>query len=105
MRAGRDGDARRGTPGRWRLIVQHQSGSLEAAVGTIRRRNLAISSGILLLLTFAVVMLTATSRRAERLAQQQMEFVAGVSHELRTPVAVVAPPRRTSPPASSAAIA
>jgi len=33
--------------------------------------------------------LTATSRRAERLAQQQMEFVAGVSHELRTPVAVV----------------
>ena len=34
-------------------------------------------------------MLTATTRRAERLAQQQMEFVAGVSHELRTPVAVV----------------
>ena len=76
-------------PPRWRLYVQHQAGSLEAAVGTIRRRNLAISSGILLLLTFAVVMLTATSRRAEKLAQQQMEFVAGVSHELRTPVAVV----------------
>jgi signal transduction histidine kinase len=76
-------------PGRWHLVVQHQSGSLDAAVGTIRRRNLAISSGILLLLTFAVVMLTATSRRAEKLAQQQMEFVAGVSHELRTPVAVV----------------
>jgi signal transduction histidine kinase len=34
-------------------------------------------------------MLTATSRRAEKLAQQQMEFVAGVSHELRTPVAVI----------------
>jgi signal transduction histidine kinase len=75
--------------GRWRLVVQHESGSLDAAVGSIRHRNLAISSGILLLLTFAVVMLTATSRRAERLAQQQMEFVAGVSHELRTPVAVV----------------
>ena len=82
----REGDEVRG---RWRLLVQHQAGSLEAAVDTIRRRNLAISSGILLLLTFAVVMLTATSRRAERLAQQQMEFVAGVSHELRTPVAVV----------------
>jgi signal transduction histidine kinase len=77
------------TPARWRVYVQHQAGSLDAAVGTIRRRNLAISSGVLLLLTFAVVMLTATSRRAERLAQQQMEFVAGVSHELRTPVAVV----------------
>ena len=76
-------------PARWRLYVQHHAGSLEAAVGTIRRRNLAISSGILLLLTFAVVMLAATSRRAEKLAQQQMEFVAGVSHELRTPVAVV----------------
>jgi signal transduction histidine kinase len=76
-------------PARWRLLVQHQSGSLETAVATIRHRNLAISSGILLLLTFAVVMLTATSRRAEKLAQQQMEFVAGVSHELRTPVAVV----------------
>ena len=74
---------------RWRLYVQHQAGSLEAAVGMIRRRNLAISSGVLLLLTFAVVMLAATSRRAERLAQQQLEFVAGVSHELRTPVAVV----------------
>jgi signal transduction histidine kinase len=81
----RDEDLR----GRWRLVVQHQAGSLDAAVATIRRRNLAISSGILLLLTFAVVMLTATTRRAERLAQQQMEFVAGVSHELRTPVAVV----------------
>jgi signal transduction histidine kinase len=86
---GQDGARAEDVPGRWRLVVQHQSGSLDAAVGTIRRRNLAISSGILLLLTFAVVMLTATSRRAEKLAQQQMEFVAGVSHELRTPVAVV----------------
>ena len=89
QRTGVEGQRADEPPPRWRLVVQHQSGSLEAAVGTIRRRNLAISSGILLLLTFAVVMLTATSRRAEKLAQQQMEFVAGVSHELRTPVAVV----------------
>jgi signal transduction histidine kinase len=75
--------------GRWRLLVQHQSGSLEAAVGQVRRRNLAISFGVLLLLTFSVGMLTVSSRRAERLARQQMEFVAGVSHELRTPVAVI----------------
>ena len=93
-RAGRGRTANGGpsnadVPARWRLYVQHQAGSLEAAVGMIRRRNLAISSGVLLLLTFAVVMLTATTRRSERLAQQQMEFVAGVSHELRTPVAVV----------------
>jgi signal transduction histidine kinase len=30
-----------------------------------------------------------SSARAERLAAQQMEFVAGVSHELRTPLAVI----------------
>ena len=76
-------------PGRWRLLVQHESGSLEAAVGLVRRRNLAISFGVLLMLAVSVAMLTTTSRKAERLAQQQMEFVAGVSHELRTPVAVI----------------
>jgi signal transduction histidine kinase len=75
--------------GRWRLIVQHQSGSLEAAVGAVRRRNLAISFGVLLMLSVSIALLMATSRKAERLAQQQMEFVAGVSHELRTPVAVI----------------
>ena len=40
--------------GRWRLLVQHQSGSLEAAVGQVRRRNLAISFGVLLLLSVSV---------------------------------------------------
>jgi signal transduction histidine kinase len=89
----RDGDGRaRGTDdggGRWRLLAQHQSGSLEAAVGAVRRRNLGISFGVLLLLSVSIALLTATSRRSHRLAQQQMEFVAGVSHELRTPVAVI----------------
>lgn len=90
LRDGREGGARAAQPtSRWRLIVQHQAGSLEAAVGQVRTRNLAISFGVLLMLSVAVAMLTATSRKAERLAQQQMEFVAGVSHELRTPVAVI----------------
>jgi signal transduction histidine kinase len=70
-------------------LVQHQSGSLEAAVTGARRRNLAISFGVLLLLTVSIALLLDTSRRAQRLARQQMEFVAGVSHELRTPVAVI----------------
>jgi signal transduction histidine kinase len=95
---GRGGDNRqafvniirgRGDPGRWTLLAQHQSGSLEAAVAATRRRNLGISSGILILLSVTVLMLTTSSRRAERLARQQMEFVAGVSHELRTPIAVI----------------
>ncbi len=74
---------------RWRVLVQHESGSLETAVAMVRRRNLGISFGVLLLLSVSVALLTVTSRRAHRLAQQQMEFVAGVSHELRTPVAVI----------------
>ncbi len=73
----------------WRLLVKHRSGSLEAAVGNVRRRNLAISFGILLLLGVSVGFIVLSSRRAERLAAQQMEFVAGVSHELRTPLAVI----------------
>ena len=32
---------------RWRLLVKHPAGSLEAAVGSARRRNVLVSSGIL----------------------------------------------------------
>jgi signal transduction histidine kinase len=85
----RDGAAPLREFGRWQLLVQHQSGSLEAAVARARRQNLALSFGVLLLLTLSIGLLAATSRRAHRLARQQMEFVAGVSHELRTPVAVI----------------
>jgi len=76
------------SPG-WRLIVKHPSGSLEAAVGDVRRRNLLISSGILAVLGASIGFLVVSTRRAEDLARQQMEFVAAVSHELRTPLAVI----------------
>src|SRR2546423_863460 len=75
--------------GRWLLVLQHRAGSLDAAVGAARRRNLAISFGILLLLSVSIAMILVSTRRAERLARQQMEFVAGVSHEMRTPLAVI----------------
>ena len=71
------------------MVVKHRAGSLEAAVAATRRRNLAISFGILLLLGASVGFIVLSSRRAQRLATQQMEFVAGVSHELRTPLAVI----------------
>jgi signal transduction histidine kinase len=48
-----------------------------------------LSSGILVLLTLAVGFIVISSRRAQHLARQQMEFVAAVSHELRTPVSVI----------------
>jgi signal transduction histidine kinase len=79
----------RNNEGAWRLVIKHRAGSLEAAVAATRRRNLAISFGILLLLGASVGFIVLSSRRAQRLATQQMEFVAGVSHELRTPLAVI----------------
>ena len=78
-----------GLEGRWLLLAQHRTGSLEAAVAAVRLRNLVISSGVLMLLTLAVGLIVMSTRRAQSLARQQMEFVAAVSHELRTPVSVI----------------
>jgi signal transduction histidine kinase len=77
------------TPPSWQLLLVHQSGSLEAAVAVARRRNLLISSSILGVLGASMGLLLLATRRAQRLAQQQLEFVATVSHELRTPLAVI----------------
>ena len=74
---------------KWRLIVKHPSGSLEAAVASARWRNLLVSSGILGVLGVSIGFLVLSTRRAQDLARQQMEFVAAVSHELRTPLAVI----------------
>jgi signal transduction histidine kinase len=73
----------------WRLLVKHPSGSLEQAVGSARRRNLLVSTGILGVLAISVGFLVVSTRRAHDLARRQLEFVATVSHELRTPLAVI----------------
>ncbi len=75
--------------GQWQLLLAHRAGSLEAAIGRSRHRNLAISFGILALLGVSVGLMVLSTRRAARLARQQVEFVAGVSHELRTPLSVI----------------
>jgi signal transduction histidine kinase len=75
--------------GHWRLLLKHRAGSLEAAVAAARTRNFALSSGILALLGAAIALIIVSARRADRLARQQLEFVATVSHELRTPVSVI----------------
>ena len=73
----------------WQLVVQDPAGSVDVGVAQWRRRNLAISFGLLAVLAGAMVLLFSVARRAERLANLQMEFVAGVSHELCTPLAVI----------------
>ena len=75
--------------GRWLLSVWLRNGSLETVVESARRRNMAISAAILLLLLATGAALAEFSQRAQRLAKVEMEFVAGVSHELRTPLTVI----------------
>ena len=83
------GGGQRGGPGRWQMFVRHRSGSLEAVVAQARWRNLAVTAGVLLLMVASVAALVRFTRRAQKLAELQMDFVAGVSHELRTPLAVI----------------
>ena len=71
--------------GHWQLLINHRA----AAVNGVRQRNLTISFGILLLLGTGILMTAISTRRAEHLARQQINFVAGVTHELRTPLAVI----------------
>jgi signal transduction histidine kinase len=75
--------------GRWELAVRHRMGSLDAVVQRARIANLAISAGILVLILTTIGVMLRVSQRAQRLAELQMEFVAGVSHELRTPLTVI----------------
>ena len=51
----------------WTLVLQHASGSLEAAVDEARRRNLALSFGILAVLAVGTGLVAINAQRAERL--------------------------------------
>lgn len=73
----------------WQLVLQHSAGSLDTAVNRARQRNLWLSFGLLAVLAAGVVLIVTNAQRSERLARQQMDFVATVSHELRTPLAVI----------------
>src|SRR5262249_22729742 len=73
----------------WILVLQHTAGSLDAAVSNARRRNLWISFGILTVLIAGLGIVVVNAQRSQRLAAQQMDFVATVTHELRTPLAVI----------------
>ena len=74
---------------RWQLALKHKSGSLEAAVSRVRRRNLMISSSVLLLLGASVghdYRLNAAGAAAGAPADGVRRRCR---HELRTPLAVI----------------
>jgi signal transduction histidine kinase len=75
--------------GAWELRLYHAGAPLETLVARARARNLAISFGALLVIAGSMILMALAARRAERLARQQVEFVAGVTHELNTPIAAL----------------
>lgn len=75
--------------GIWTLNVQNTEGSLEHFITKTRRKNLAISFGILSLLAVSIILIFISSQRAKLFAQRQVDFVSSVSHEFRTPLAVI----------------
>jgi signal transduction histidine kinase len=75
--------------GSWHLVIDHRRGSLETAVALARWHNLAMSLGILVLMAVTSGLMVMATQRAQRLARQQMEFVAGVTHELNTPLTAI----------------
>ena len=83
------GDRRGADDRAWLLVVKSQAGSFEALVEYSRQHTVGLGFWMLVLLALTSVMLMLASLRARRLAQQQIEFVAGVSHELRTPLTVI----------------
>jgi signal transduction histidine kinase len=74
---------------RWQMYVRHRAGSLEAVVDRARWLNTLVTFGVLLLMLATVAALIRFTRRAQKLAELQLEFVANVSHELRTPLTVI----------------
>ena len=75
--------------GIWELQVAHKDMPMEKAFERVRWRNLLLSVAVEALLIAAIVFLTISVRRMQRLAEQKMQFVAAVSHELRTPVSSI----------------
>jgi signal transduction histidine kinase len=73
----------------WMLLLEHRTGPLQAIAASIWRRDLMTGGVVLLLLTIGMTLILFTSRRAQRLAQLQLDFVASVSHELLTPLAAI----------------
>ena len=63
----------------WEIVAKHRSGSLQVVIDEYRTRNLSMSVGVVIVLGVSFGFLLVATRRAQWLAERQMEFVAGVS--------------------------
>ncbi len=72
---------------RLELASHRLSGAVDDALAQQYWWNAFTSLGVLALLGIAIALVATGARRASRLAEMRMAFVANVSHELRTPVA------------------
>ncbi|MCP4895614.1 MAG: HAMP domain-containing histidine kinase [bacterium] len=75
--------------GHWVLTIHHPAGSLERVIQKTRRRNMAVSLATMAMLGVTTLLILVSTRRAQQLARQQMDFVAIISHELRTPLTAI----------------
>ncbi len=80
---------RRTEKGGWLLLVRHRDGSLEEVVARARMRNMAISFGILLILSLSLLQMARSTSRERDLARRQVQVIAGISHEICTPLAAI----------------
>lgn len=75
--------------GHWQVLVRRGEIPIPEEVAAMRRRKMTAAFGLLALLSTSIALLTASARRTQRAAREQMERLARVSHELRTPLSVL----------------
>jgi len=73
----------------WVLVLQHRTQPVSGIAETLWRRNLLTGGLALVLLGTNIAVILLATRRAQKLATAQAEFVASTSHELLTPLAAI----------------
>jgi signal transduction histidine kinase len=73
----------------WRVAVRNHYGAVADLVEHVRHRNILSLGHVMGILVLSLLLIAIIARRAERLREQQLEFVAGMTHELNTPLAAL----------------
>jgi signal transduction histidine kinase len=73
----------------WRVSMRNHYGAVGDIVAGMRRRRILSLGHVMGILVLSLLLIAIIARRAERLRQQQLDFVAGMTHELNTPLAAL----------------